>query len=48
MILQESDFAANIERFTGFAELYDRYRPHPPTILLDLLTRLANVVAANP
>ena len=44
MILQESDFASNIERFTGFAELYDRYRPHPPIILLDLLTQLAKVV----
>jgi ubiquinone/menaquinone biosynthesis C-methylase UbiE len=44
MILDESDFASNIERFTGFAELYDKYRPQPPTILHDLLTQLANVV----
>jgi ubiquinone/menaquinone biosynthesis C-methylase UbiE len=46
-MLQESDFASNIERFTGFAELYDRYRPHPPTILHDLLTQLANVATPN-
>src|SRR2546426_4091490 len=49
MTFQESDFASNIERFTGkaYAELYDRHRPHPPPILLDLLTQLAKVVAPN-
>src|SRR5829696_9079999 len=43
LMLQESDFASNIERFTGFAKLYDSYRPLPPPVLLDLLTQLANV-----
>lgn len=43
MTLQESDFASNIERFTGFAERYDTYRPHPPPILLVLLTQFATV-----
>jgi ubiquinone/menaquinone biosynthesis C-methylase UbiE len=38
----ESEFASNIERFTGFAELYDKRRPSPPPILLDLLTQAAN------
>jgi len=47
MVLQESDFASNIERFTGFAELYDTHRPHPPSILLDLLTQFAGVVTPN-
>jgi len=28
---------------SSFAESYDRYRPHPPEALLDLLTRLAAV-----
>ncbi|NLC58284.1 MAG: class I SAM-dependent methyltransferase [Armatimonadetes bacterium] len=32
---------ANVERFSGFAETYDRYRPQPPAVLLDILTRLA-------
>lgn len=35
-----NDFAANIARFTGFADAYDQFRPHPPTALLDYLTRL--------
>lgn len=33
--------AANIERFMGFADRYDSYRPHPPTVLLELLPQLA-------
>ncbi|MBN8709391.1 MAG: methyltransferase type 11 [Verrucomicrobia bacterium 61-8] len=31
------DFTANIERFTGFADHYDRYRPAPPEALAELL-----------
>jgi ubiquinone/menaquinone biosynthesis C-methylase UbiE len=46
-MLQESDFASNIARFTGFAELYDASRPHPPPVLLDLLTQLAEVVTPD-
>lgn len=34
---------ANIERFSGFAEVYDRYRPQPPTVLVDVLIQLAQV-----
>jgi len=30
-----------IERFTGFAETYDRHRPPPPDVLRDILTRYA-------
>ncbi|HKN13829.1 MAG TPA: class I SAM-dependent methyltransferase [Candidatus Binatus sp.] len=33
--------AANTERFSGFAELYDTHRPRPPEIIVDLLTQLA-------
>ncbi len=33
--------AANVERFMGFADLYDRYRPTPPTVYVDILTQLA-------
>jgi ubiquinone/menaquinone biosynthesis C-methylase UbiE len=47
MLLRESDFAFNIERFTGFAEIYDTYRPHPPPILLDLLSSLAESTNPN-
>jgi ubiquinone/menaquinone biosynthesis C-methylase UbiE len=35
------DFAATVERFTGFAALYDEVRPQPPTVLLDILAQLA-------
>ncbi len=31
------DFTANVERFTGFADHYDRYRPSPPEALAGLL-----------
>ncbi len=33
--------AANVERFSGFADVYDRYRPQPPPVIVDLLTQLA-------
>jgi SAM-dependent methyltransferase len=33
--------AANVERFSGFANVYDRYRPQPPPVVVDLLTQLA-------
>jgi SAM-dependent methyltransferase len=32
---------ANRQRFTGFAETYNTYRPHPPPILADILCQLA-------
>jgi ubiquinone/menaquinone biosynthesis C-methylase UbiE len=37
------DLSANVERFTGFAEVYDRHRPKPPPVLRELLPRLAGV-----
>ncbi len=46
-MVQELDFASNISRFTGFTELYDKSRPHPPPVLLDLLTQLAGVATPN-
>jgi SAM-dependent methyltransferase len=33
--------SANVERFMGFADVYDTYRPRPPLALLDILTQLA-------
>jgi SAM-dependent methyltransferase len=33
------EFSRNIERFTGFADLYDRFRPGPPADLASLLAR---------
>jgi SAM-dependent methyltransferase len=33
--------AANVERFSGFADVYDRYRPQPPPVIVDLLAQLA-------
>jgi SAM-dependent methyltransferase len=35
--MADSDFSANIERFTGFGPHYDRVRPSPPRALADLL-----------
>jgi SAM-dependent methyltransferase len=33
--------SANVERFMGFADVYDAFRPHPPLAVLDILTQLA-------
>jgi SAM-dependent methyltransferase len=41
MPLKRPESAANLARFTGLAEGYDRYRPHPPEALAPLLTQLA-------
>lgn len=30
-----------LQRFTGFADVYDRYRPSPPSSIADILCRLA-------
>lgn len=38
-----TDFSANIERFSGFADQYDQYRPSPPAVLADILCQLAGV-----
>ena len=35
--------AMNVERFSGFADTYDRYRPTPPAVFIDILTQLAGV-----
>ena len=34
-----SDFTENIQRFTGFADLYDRYRPSPPDALAEFVAQ---------
>jgi len=41
MSLPQTDFAGNVERFSGFADLYDKYRPEPPAVLAPLLLQLA-------
>ena len=38
---QPIDFSGNVERFSGFADLYDKFRPEPPTVLATILTQLA-------
>jgi predicted O-methyltransferase YrrM len=32
---------ANLQRFTGFADVYDRYRPALPLVIRDILSQLA-------
>jgi SAM-dependent methyltransferase len=34
---------ANVERFMGFANTYDKYRPQPPTVLIDIFLQLAQI-----
>lgn len=43
----KKDYSANIERFTGFADIYDQHRPHPPAILGELLPRIARTPRPN-
>jgi ubiquinone/menaquinone biosynthesis C-methylase UbiE len=33
--------AANADRFSGFADVYDKHRPKPPEVIVHLLTQLA-------
>jgi ubiquinone/menaquinone biosynthesis C-methylase UbiE len=40
-LLSNTDLTGNIERFTGFADCYDAYRPTPPSVIADILTQLA-------
>ena len=40
---EHTDFFATIERFSGFAGVYDRCRPAPPEALADVLCLLAGV-----
>ncbi len=35
-------FAVNVNRFSGFADTYDRYRPTPPAVIPEILARLAD------
>jgi ubiquinone/menaquinone biosynthesis C-methylase UbiE len=44
MSLPPNDFTGNIDRFSGFADLYDKYRPEPPAIIAPILMRLAQSV----
>ncbi|MGI8971229.1 MAG: class I SAM-dependent methyltransferase [Dehalococcoidia bacterium] len=37
------DLSPNVERFTGYADCYDAYRPEPPAVLAEILARLAQV-----
>ncbi len=37
------DLTANVERFKGFADLYERYRPRPPEMLDEVLGRYAGI-----
>lgn len=41
MTTSPAHLSANVERFMGFADVYDTYRPRPPLVVLDILTQLA-------
>lgn len=38
-----SHVRANVGRFSGFADVYDAHRPTPPSIIVDILTQLADI-----
>jgi SAM-dependent methyltransferase len=44
MTTSPAHVSANVERFMGFADVYDAYRPRPPLAVLDVLTQLADVL----
>jgi ubiquinone/menaquinone biosynthesis C-methylase UbiE len=37
----------NVERFSGFADIYETYRPALPTVVIDILTQLAKMEQPN-
>ncbi len=37
------DFAPTIERFSGWADLYDRHRPEPPAVLADVVSQFGGL-----
>lgn len=37
------DLQPNADRFTGFADKYNAYRPQPPIVVIDILTQLAQM-----
>jgi ubiquinone/menaquinone biosynthesis C-methylase UbiE len=41
MTTSQTHESATVERFMGFADAYDTFRPRPPLPLLDILTQLA-------
>jgi SAM-dependent methyltransferase len=41
--LSYDHLSGNVERFMGFADVYDAYRPQPPPVLVEILTQLAQV-----
>ena len=41
--MPQGNFSANVDRFTGFADLYDRYRPSPPDALAGLMTQFTGL-----
>jgi SAM-dependent methyltransferase len=47
MTFDPHNYDGNVARFSGFADLYDRYRAAPPDILAELLTRLSGVSKPN-
>ncbi len=38
-----SHLTANVERFSACAEVYDKFRPSPPPVLIDVLTQYAQI-----
>ena len=47
MEAENVDLSGNVERFTGFANVYNQFRPHPPPALRTLLLQLAQTAAAH-
>jgi SAM-dependent methyltransferase len=43
MSMSPKHMAANVERFSGYADTYDAYRPQPPAALPSILTQLAQI-----
>ncbi len=47
MTSNAADFAGNVERFSGYAGLYDSFRPQPPPALAPILISYANVARVD-
>jgi ubiquinone/menaquinone biosynthesis C-methylase UbiE len=43
VMTNSNDFSATIERFSGFADQYDKFRPAPPAMLGEVLAQIAGI-----
>lgn len=44
---KDNTINSNVERFSGFADIYDKYRPEPPSTVIEILLNYLNKYPAT-